>query len=609
MLENINSPADIKGLEPSRLDELCAEIRETILNTASSNGGHLASNLGVVEATVALHLVFDAPFDTLLFDTGHQCYAHKLLTGRYKDFHTLRQYGGMSGFPNPSESEYDALYAGHCGSSVSAALGIAEANAELGSSAYTVVMIGDGEIGNGMVYEALNNCADKDIRLIILLNDNEMSISKSTGGLHRYLSRIRTSRGYYRAKRRTIRLLSHIPLLGKPLSQLAAWIKRIAKSAFSKPNLFECLGVDYLGPVDGGDIEKLSVVLREAKERRRCCIVHMITKKGKGYQPAEEHPEDYHSVGAIPVKTAVKPTFSSEFGKILCDMARSDDRICAVTAAMCGGTGLKEFSKLFPDRFFDSGIAEEHAVAFCGGLSYKGMLPVCALYSTFSQRCFDQLFHDIALQKARLVLALDRAGVVEDDGITHQGIYDVSLFSTLPGVRIYAPALFSELDLCLHSALNSPGLSVVRYPKGGEPGLSEENFTKESEIVFSKNVSECETVVVTYGRIAENVEDAVRGVSGPVGIIRLIKLFPLDFATFDTLTAKAKRICFIEEGVLTGGIGEKSAAHLSECRPGVRIYVKAIEIPPAHGKINQLFTELGFSRDEIAGQLARNMKA
>ncbi|MBR2903272.1 MAG: 1-deoxy-D-xylulose-5-phosphate synthase, partial [Clostridia bacterium] len=387
--------SQLKTLSDDQLKELAGEIRETIITTVSKNGGHLASNLGMVEATIALHRVFDSPKDKFVFDVGHQCYAHKLLTGRVEGFETLRQYGGTSGFCNPFESEHDVMYEGHCGTSLSAALGLAEANARQGKKDYVVAIVGDGALTNGMIYEALNNCAGKQLNLIILINDNEMSISKNVGGLPTHMSKIRTSQGYFNFKRRLQKGVGLIPLIGKGLNALFRKIKCGLKKIFVKNNLFEDMGLVYLGPVDGHDVRRLSVVLGEAKKKGRPCVVHMCTQKGCGYAYAEEKPENYHSVAPFEVDKGASSggsCFSTFVGEYVCQKADEDKKICAITAAMCDGTGLTKFSQLHPDRFYDVGIAEEHAVTFAGGLSVGGEKPVLFLYSTFAQRTFDQVF-------------------------------------------------------------------------------------------------------------------------------------------------------------------------------------------------------------------------
>ena len=483
MLENINSPRDLDKLDRAQIEALSREIRENIIDAVfleslivfdavSKNGGHLASNLGIVEMTVALHRVFFVPQDTIVFDVGHQGYAHKLLTGRYGRFCTLRKYGGISGFTNREESEYDFVTAGHSGTALSTALGKAEANKLRHSDDYVVAVIGDGSFTNGETFEALDTCATlSDLRLLIVLNDNEMSISKNVGGLSRYFSRVRASRKYYDFKRGVEHFLNKIPLVGHALAKATKKVKDFIKRIVVGTNLFDSLGINYLGTVDGRDEARLEDVFREARRRACPCIVHVTTKKGSGYAPAESSPDVYHSVPPFDKDTGYEGApsgFSAEFGKIMCDMASDNDKLVAVCAAMTDGTGLAGFSEKYPDRFFDVGIAEEHAATFCAGLALGGYTPVFAVYSTFAQRIYDQMIHDVSLQKAHVVFAIDRAGIVASDGVTHHGLFDVAMMSTVPGMKIYAPDSFAELRRALGDAISSDGPVAVRYPKGNK---------------------------------------------------------------------------------------------------------------------------------------------
>lgn len=602
MLETLKTSADVKSLKKQQLTELAADLRRIILTTVAQNGGHLSSNLGVVEATVALHRVFDCPRDRIIFDVSHQSYAHKLLTGRYKEFSTLRKKGGISGFSNPEESIYDPCYEGHCGTSISEALAFATADALEGKETYTVAVVGDGAFTNGMIYEALNNCADKKLRLIILLNDNEMSISKNTGGLNKSLRRMRSSAGYFRFKHATLKVLRKIPLLGRAAIWLGRKIKNLIKDVLLKKNIFENLGLDYIGPVDGNDLKSTCSVLAEAKRREQCCVVHIYTKKGLGYKPAEDEPAKYHAVPPFDIEKGIADgsgkTFSSEFGEFINDIAERDERICAITAAMGTGTGLTKFEKNHPDRFFDVGIAEEHAVAFGAGLAAAGKLPVCAIYSTFSQRVYDQLFQDVCLAGLHFVLALDRCGFVEGDGITHQGLFDYALFTSLPGVTVYSPSNFKELNTCLQKAVNGRGLNIVRYPKGGETG-GEYEYTQNGDIAYTRGTENCHTVIITYGRIAAN---AIGLADGGTGIVRLVKAFPFDFDALEALTASAKSVYFLEEGIYEGGMSQKLSAHFAA--RGVRIKVRAVQGFVKHGELSELFAAHGFTPEQIAGDIA-----
>lgn len=617
MLENIRSPQDIKNMSVKELNDLAAEIRTKIIGTVSKTGGHLGSNLGLVETTLVLHKLFDFPSDKLLFDVGHQCYTHKLLTGRLERFDTLRQSGGISGFTNRFESDYDTLTAGHSGSSISAALGIAMANKLENKDTYTVCVVGDGSFTNGMIYEALNNCNNKELRLIILLNDNEMSISQNVGSLANYLSKIRSSGKYYRFKRNFQKILRKIPKIGELSIYFTRRLKNAAKSFFYKQPFFEALGVKYLGPVDGNDIERLQVVLEEAKKSTCCTLVHIKTQKGCGYKYAEDKPESYHSVGAFdPDEGVAVPggnDYSSIFGKALCAHAAKDERICAITAAMRDGTGLRTFSEQFPERFFDVGIAEEHAVAFAGGLAVSGLLPVCALYSTFAQRTYDQLIHDVALQKLHMVLALDRAGFVAGDGETHQGVFDCSFLSEIPGVEIYAPDSFEELETALTSALAGTGISVLRYPRGGMSTYDRTAFVPfnaKSASFFSVcdrfSSQTPELALVTYGKETAQVFAAAeslyqKGLS--VRIIKLFRVFPVkEYASFLSEALNGiPRILFAEEGIETGGIAHQIVSELAlmHCTPEFCIRAVSSEFLP-HGSYDYLLRHCRLDAESLA---------
>ena len=422
MLEKIKSPSDVKKLNTDELRELCADLRNEIITSVSENGGHLASNLGVVELTLAIYRTFDLPDDKLVFDVGHQAYAHKMLSGRLSLFENLRTDGGVSGFTKRSESAYDPFGSGHSGNALSAAMGLASANKLDGKENYTVAVIGDGGFTNGMTYEALNNCADKDLKLIIVLNDNEMAISPNVGSINNVFNRLRVSKGYFKSKNRFVNFFSAIPLVGKPIVNFTRHIKNGIKRIFIKDNFFETLGYDYIGPVDGNDVNKLITVFGQAKLSKRICVVHAYTKKGKGYAFAEEKPDSYHSVGKFNVENGFIPngkekTFSYNVGKCLENHAESDKKIYAVTAAMTAGTGLSGFAAKYPERFDDVGIAEEHAAAMAGGMAKQGLVPVFAVYSTFLQRSYDMLMTDIGIMQLHVVLAVDRAGLVGADDV------------------------------------------------------------------------------------------------------------------------------------------------------------------------------------------------
>jgi len=611
MLDNIKSPSDIKDLSYKELDVLSAEIRKCIIDTVSVNGGHLASNLGIVEATIALHKVFESPKDKIIFDVSHQSYTHKLLTGRYDSFSTLRKFGGMSGFTNRSESEHDILNEGHSGSSISAALGIATANKLNGKDNHTIAVVGDGSLTNGMIYEALNNCADEKVNLIILINDNEMSISPNVGGLHKYLTKIRTSNGYFTFKRKFEYFLSAIPLIGNSIARVLKLFKDALKRMFVRDTLFEDLGIVYVGPVDGHNIEKMCRVLEEAKNKHQCCVVHMRTIKGLGYRLAEESPDKYHGVGHFDAAYGIDPddtgiSFSTKMGEFVSELADHDDKICAITAAMCEGTGLGEFAKNHTDRFFDVGIAEEHAITFASGLSSVGMKPIVALYSTFAQRIYDQLIHDVAIQDIPLILTLDRCGLVPNDGITHQGIFDYSVFSTIPGVQIYSPIYYSELnDMLKTSSCCNNGITVIRYPKGSE--LSElPNMISDDYMEYTPNVKDAKTIIITHGRLTENALEAIKISDDPdaVAVLRLIRIFPLDFDKIQNLTENADLIYILDESYKEGSVGEKISANI---KTNANIKISAINNFIEHGSVKELMEYCGFSPKQISDEI-RSLK-
>ena len=562
-LNRIKSPDDVKKLNIAETQILCDEIRDCILNTVSKNGGHLAANLGTVELTVAIHKTFDSPKDTVVFDVGHQCYTHKLITGRFGQFSTLRTENGISGFIRPEESKHDSFISGHSSTSVSSAYGVCEANELLGDDSFAVAVIGDGALTGGMVYEAFNNVRKKNKRLIVILNDNKMSISKNRGALSKHLSKIRTRRNYFRFKTGVEKFLIKIPLIGRPLRNFVFHLKLMLKNAIYDSNIFESLGFYYMGPVDGHNMETLCEVFNIAKEQNRPVLVHVKTVKGKGYKPAEDNPGLYHGVSGFDVNVGVipsnKPDFSAIFGDELCKLAEKDDKICAVTAAMAGGTGLSAFSASFKSRFFDVGIAEQHAVTFAAGLAKKGLKPVFAVYSTFLQRSYDQIIHDAAIAGLPITLAVDRAGFVGDDGETHQGLFDVSYLSSVPGIKIYAPSNFKELRLMLDERLNNPvGVAAIRYPKGSEPSCDIENeYSGEEFSVFGE--SNNDTAIVVYGTLFAEAATAAGQLRTDGINVSIVKLNLINILSDKLLRIllSYKNILFFEEGILSGGIAER----------------------------------------------------
>lgn len=569
-LSKVNSPDDVKRLSLSELTSLCEEVRYKLIETVSVNGGHLASNLGAVELTVAMHKVFSSPKDQFVFDVGHQCYTHKLLTGRYDKFDTLRTKGGISGFCRPSESEHDIFFSGHSGTSVSAGLGLAMAKNINDDNRYVISVIGDGSFTGGMVYEALNNGGRSGAKHIIVLNDNKMSISENVGSFAKYLAVIRSRPGYYSFKAKTEKALNKTNL-GHRIAGAIYNIKTdIKNKLYSHSTFFEDLGYRYMGPVDGHNIENLCDAFEAAKSVNGPVLLHVITVKGKGYEYAEKDPSIFHGISNFDIDSgesiSSSKSYSDVFGESLCSYASKDSSVCAITAAMGLGTGLKCFSESYPDRFFDVGIAEEHAVTFASGLAKNGMKPVYAVYSTFLQRCYDQIVHDVSLQKQKVVLAIDRAGFVGEDGETHHGLFDVAFLNTIPDIKIYSPCCFSLLGDDLHKALyEDEGCVAVRYPRGGEnTNTAELDLSQKLYGVYGEK--DAETLIVTYGRLTSHAIDAINELSEKgikAQLISLNQIKPLPQKAVKLISEKQK-VYFFEEGQKSGGVGEKLGSVLME---------------------------------------------
>ncbi len=604
-LEKIDGPKSLKQLSISETAVLAEEIREKIIDTLSVNGGHVASNLGVVELTLALHRVFDSPRDSIIFDVGHQCYVHKLLTGRKDSFDSLRKHGGLSGFTNRFESEYDSFGAGHSGTSVSAALGIASGNKLAGNNAYSIAVVGDGSFTNGMIYEALNNCSGDMSNVIIVLNDNEMSISKNVGAMSSYLSEFSNSRSYIKFKNKVYAFCLKTNGFGTLLLSIGRVIKNIVKKVLMTKNYFECLGLKYFGPIDGHDQELLELVFEQAKRKKRPCLVHVVTKKGKGYKFAEERPDVFHSVGNFDKESGKTPDpkydFSAAFGDILTELADKNEDIVAITAAMTQGTGLSKFAEKYNNRFFDVGIAEEHAVTFSAGLAATGKIPVFAVYSSFLQRCYDQLIHDVAIQKLPVVIGIDRAGLVAGDGMTHQGIYDSAFMLGIPNFELYSPENYADLKEAVTSAVNSNKPSAVRYPKGTE-FLYDNTFVRKCDSISVAEVGKGEKkiAVITYGRITGNVYKAANQLDTEysIKIIKMHKIMPQPFEELLAECENIERILVVEEGIEKGGIGEKIAAYFGE--NGKKVNIHAIDSQKSFsGNINDLFSDFEFTPEKI----------
>ena len=563
-LPSIKSPADVKKIPEEEIPSLISEIRAELIETVSKNGGHLASNLGVVELSVALHRVFNSPNDKIIWDVGHQCYVHKLLTGRFDDFETIRCPEGLSGFTRRYESEHDIMSGGHSSVALSAAYGIAAANKIKHKKNYTIAVVGDGAFTGGMVYEALNNAgrAGTGTRLIVILNDNEMSISKNVGALARYFASIRANPRYFKMKARTESAINHIPLVGKPLARGIFNLKTHIKNLIYNSTMFEDLGFRYMGPIDGHDVPHLCAALEAAVEANYPVLLHINTVKGKGYEFAESKPDVFHGISAFDLVSGEPvfsgTSFSEQMGQFMINAAQKDKRICCITAAMALGTGLDGFAEKFPDRFFDVGIAEQHAVTFSAGLSAGGMLPVFAVYSTFLQRSYDQIIHDCAMQKLKVVFAIDRAGFVGADGESHHGIFDAAFLNTIPDITVMSPTSFAELNNCFVKALyHTDGPVAVRYPRGVEPELPEDfvNSFGDFDIYGNEN---SEIAVVTYGRCFAEVCKAYKELHDKgidVLVVKLNTIKPInDEAVRKVLNCK--RVYFFEEGQRFGGIGE-----------------------------------------------------
>lgn len=612
-LDKIHSPADLRALDSSEYAALAQEIRDVMIETVSKNGGHLASNLGAVELTMAIHLMFDSPNDRIVWDVGHQAYTHKLLTGRYEVFDTIRQKDGISGFCHPNESEHDTFYSGHSGTSVSSAYGIAQANRIKKNENYTVAVIGDGSFTGGLVYEALNNAGRSKTNLIVILNDNEMSISKNVGSVAKYLTKIRNTKRYVRMKARLERFLEHIPLIGHSLASMVFNLKTSLKNLIYESTIFEKMGFRYMGPVDGHNIEMMCEALETAKSLGVPVLLHVDTVKGKGYDYAEKDPSHFHGVSNFDIDTGEPhsggDTFCNEFGKLMCDMAAKDKRITLITAAMSLGTGLNEFSDKYSERFFDVGIAEEHAVTFASGLAKGGMLPVFAVYSTFLQRCYDEIIHDGALQDQKLVLAIDRAGFVGDDGETHNGLYDVAFLQSIPKVTVYSPSIYDEMKIDFGNAFyRDSDVVAVRYPRGGEGELPED-YEPSFGTYDLYGYSNADTVIVTYGRLFCEAAKAVKGLAEhgiKAKVLKLNRIKPIDPDAVKELLG-AKRVFFFEEGVRSGGIAEKLAAQLLQNGYKGSYDITAVEdCFVKQAKVPELIKDYGF---DAQGMIEKIVKA
>ncbi len=604
----------MKRLNDVGLRRLCAEIRAFLIGSVSRTGGHLSSNLGTIELTVALHKVFTTPHDVIVWDVGHQCYTHKLLTGRRAGFSRLRMTGGISGFPCPAESEHDAFIAGHGNTALSAAVGLAEAKKQKGETGKVIAIIGDGAFTGGMVYEGMNNirCLNN---LIVVLNDNKMSISKNVGSVAQYLTKLRTNPRYFKAKRDVQSMLDATPVVGAPIKNGIQTAKSLLRRALYNSTMFEQMGFQYVGPIDGHDVKELALVFDAYRQEQSAPVfIHVMTVKGKGYSPAERNPGEFHGVSAFDAKHVPDPddapaqSFSTEFGQKLAEYGSFDEKLCAITAAMKYGTGLQYFYKQHKERFFDVGMAEQHAVTFAAGLAAGGMHPVVSIYSTFLQRGYDQIIHDVHLQQLNVLFAIDRAGLVPGDGETHQGIYDVAFLSQMEGFRIVSPCNYAELLYWLEALLQEDKPRALRYPRGAQDAaLAALGCTgKDFDRIPADGAAR--TALVTYGaETAEALKAAAmtarRGV--PVDVYKLTLVHPLARGLCEAL-AGYERVLFAEEGVRTGGVGQQLAAALLENGCATRYqHIAVPDIGVGHASVEELRAGFGLNAASLADRILR----
>ncbi len=618
ILNKINSPSDVKKLNKSELFSLASEIRSLLIESVSKTGGHLASNLGVVELTLALYRAFDLDNDALIWDVGHQTYVHKLLSGRCDNFSTLRSFGGISGFPKTSESKYDFFNTGHSSTSISACLGYARANELMGKDSRAVAVIGDGALTGGMAFEAFCDAGASKTNITVVLNDNEMSISKNVGSISEHLAKLRSKRSYLRLKSSLEEMLYKLPKGRQKSVHGLKKIKDTIRHMITSETFFEALGFTYLGPIDGHNIDSLINIFESSKNIPGPVLVHVITKKGKGYKYAEDKPAKFHGISEFVVDTGEstqkdsQQTYSKVFGDTLCELSKSSKEVCAITAAMPDGTGLSSFSKRYPDRFFDVGISEQHAVTMSAGLASRGMSPVCVLYSSFMQRAYDQILHDYCLQNLSVTFAIDRAGIVGRDGETHQGLYDISFLSAMPNISILAPANFDDLkEMLNYAVLEHKGPIAIRYPRGNM-GYNYENripFTfGEADSVFEGT----DVLILSVGHMLGIANETAKllnyyGISTGLANLRSIKPFDKDFIL--SSCQKYKMIVCIEDGVYHGGCGSLISDFLAENHIDISFYKIAhkSEIVP-HGSASELYHHCGLSPDKIAESIKENFK-
>lgn len=610
MLDKLSCPNDLKKIDLAQLEVLCAEIRADMIEHVSNNGGHLASNLGIVEITVALLRTFDFNIDKIIWDVGHQCYPYKILTGRREQFPNIRKRGGLSGFPKREESSYDFFNTGHSSTSVSAALGYVRAAKLTGAGGHSIAVIGDGAMTGGMAFEAINDAGAAKDKLIVLLNDNEMSISKNVGGFSEYFSKMRASKLYSKANVKVRTKVEKLPLLGKFISKKTHQIKGAIKYLISQNMLFEEMGFHYIGPVDGHDIKKLENIISKAKTIDGPVLIHAITMKGKGYKLAERDPENYHGVPVFDsqegISTPEKISFSETFGKNMEQIVKNNSAVSVICPAVGPGCGLKEFSEKFPQNYYDVGIAEQHAVTLAAGMACGGAKPVIAGYSSFMQRAYDQILHDVCLMNLDVVLCLDRAGLTSSDGETHQGIYDLSYLGHMPNLKIYAPANFTQLENILNHALYEiEGPVVIRYPKGDRAISEEVNLSIAKKCELVRHGSDC--IIFAYGRMLEyaiSAAEILEKNSISCAVVNMFCLKPIDFECVLDI-AKQKRLAyFIEDVVEDGSVSQKISSYLQKTSNNINFIFKTLpEQFDASGKSEEILESLGMSAQQIADKI------
>ena len=618
MLEKINSIEDLKKLNIAEKEELAKDIRKYILEIVSENGGHLASNLGVVELTIALHSVYNVPDDKIIWDVGHQTYVHKILTGRKEELKTLRKLNGIAGFPKTKESETDCFNTGHSSTSISAALGMARARDIMGKDNSVVAVIGDGALTGGMAIEALNDAGYSQCKMTVILNDNEMSISKNVGGLNMFLSKLRTKKLYTKSNISAKKIILKIPLVGKPFVRVVRRVKRSIKQLIIPKMFFEDIGFTYLGPVDGHNIQELENILRLSKQVEAPVLVHVLTKKGKGYKIAEENPDKFHSTGPFNIeigesKSKKKDDYSKVFGKKLVELAKNNPKIVAVTASMKDGTGLTEFQKQYPDRFFDVGIAEQHAIGFAAGMAKAGMIPVVPIYSSFYQRAYDQVIHDVAIQELPVVMCVDRAGAVGADGETHQGLLDMAFFRLVPNLSILAPKDFKELEDMLEFAVNLGKPVVIRYPRGGEDN---HKFNSENQIELGKAelLKDGEDItIIAIGKMvarAMKIAEKLQKEDIKATVINSRFLKPLDKEKIKESVIKTKIVVTVEDGTIINGLATAVSEVIAE--NGIKDKKILNYAYPdkfiQHGSVAELEKIYGLDEEKIYNDILKEMK-